>query len=525
MEKIKKVALIAIFLFTLLQELSAQQRVATPASVHPIEAPGSADTTYADLQFLKPLIGGKRFVVIGENHAMGTFLLARNRLVRFLHEQMGFEVVVDESSFYGSVRAWEFAQLPGMGQDDWITALTYTSNIDDHVFADRVALWQYVWAKRHENRPLHYLGMDFYTIPSPKIAKCLEGLIAKDDAGILQDTVWRQFARALGNHHRVWLEMGKPPADCVPLWQAAQPVLARLSGLPVPNLAAQIIRDQVAWACFLAKRPKVWHQTIPDEDYVRDPAKYNHIKWPRLDLISDNKTTSVLGGIRDSTMAANVEWVANVLHRGKKIVILCGLAHAVKKPDQLGLYWPVMQNKNTMSQLLARSYPNELYTIAPAAGGGRYGEIIEGVGRLVSEITYVAEEKKKNGKVKQKVVRRWKKPGPHDTTTCRTVIGPIIALPGSLEHHLRATMLNFAIVDLKTTADWPPPEFVLGSMSINTPLRWSEHWDALLYVRRMNISRRVYLFPVPSSKFILENENYIPERYEKVLWPWFRDNY
>jgi erythromycin esterase len=63
-------------------------------------APVAADD-YADLQFFKRIIGDRRVVQLGESgHGVGEFDSAKVRLIKFFHEQMGFDVIAFESSLY-----------------------------------------------------------------------------------------------------------------------------------------------------------------------------------------------------------------------------------------------------------------------------------------------------------------------------------------------------------------------------------------------------------------------------------------
>lgn len=75
------------------QEFNALLRTAVP--VRSIDA---RDTDFRDLQALKTKIGNARVVVLGENtHTDGAAFSAKTRLVQFLHQEMGFEVVAWEA--------------------------------------------------------------------------------------------------------------------------------------------------------------------------------------------------------------------------------------------------------------------------------------------------------------------------------------------------------------------------------------------------------------------------------------------
>lgn len=76
---------------------SAAGRADVASRVHPIRSLYSDD--FSDLQFLKPLLAGKRVVQLGESgHGVGEFSLAKVRLIKFLHQQMGYDVIAFESS-------------------------------------------------------------------------------------------------------------------------------------------------------------------------------------------------------------------------------------------------------------------------------------------------------------------------------------------------------------------------------------------------------------------------------------------
>jgi erythromycin esterase len=58
--------------------------------------------TFTDLQFLKPLLQGKRLVQLGEGwHGMKENSQMKVRLIKFLHEEMGFDVLAWESPIFG----------------------------------------------------------------------------------------------------------------------------------------------------------------------------------------------------------------------------------------------------------------------------------------------------------------------------------------------------------------------------------------------------------------------------------------
>jgi erythromycin esterase len=73
-----------------------------------IRSANPSDTDFSDLQFLKQAIGDRRVVQLGESaHGTAEFSSMKVRLIKFLHEEMGFDVVAFESGLFDCYRANE----------------------------------------------------------------------------------------------------------------------------------------------------------------------------------------------------------------------------------------------------------------------------------------------------------------------------------------------------------------------------------------------------------------------------------
>src|SRR5262245_47550402 len=68
--------------------------------------PGDED--FSDLAPLRSVLANRRVVILGEaSHGDGAAFLAKARLVRFLHRELGFDVLAFESGFYDCAKDWE----------------------------------------------------------------------------------------------------------------------------------------------------------------------------------------------------------------------------------------------------------------------------------------------------------------------------------------------------------------------------------------------------------------------------------
>lgn len=98
----KKTALIIGIAILLLPFLSQAQNSSIDSqkfiSIHSINP---YDTTFEDLQILKTKIGKARFVLLGErDHADGNSIEAKIRVLKFLHQEMAYDMIAFESGFY-----------------------------------------------------------------------------------------------------------------------------------------------------------------------------------------------------------------------------------------------------------------------------------------------------------------------------------------------------------------------------------------------------------------------------------------
>src|SRR4051794_12386632 len=81
------------------------------ANAHPIRTLSVSDRDFGDLQPLKAAIGSSRVVLLGEeSHGDGTTFLAKARLIAFLHQEMGFDVLAWESGLWDVHQVWRHVQ-------------------------------------------------------------------------------------------------------------------------------------------------------------------------------------------------------------------------------------------------------------------------------------------------------------------------------------------------------------------------------------------------------------------------------
>jgi erythromycin esterase len=139
----------------------------------PVRSIDPLDTEFDDLRPLIDLIGDAQVVGLGEpSHGDGAAFEAKARLVRFLHEVMGFDVLV-----------WESGMYECLAVDD---AFARGESIEDAVAEGIFPIWtlseqvqpllEYAQQTRATERPLIMAGMDCQSTSQSGLPRLLEKL-------------------------------------------------------------------------------------------------------------------------------------------------------------------------------------------------------------------------------------------------------------------------------------------------------------------------------------------------------------
>jgi erythromycin esterase len=267
-----------------------------------IRSSDPADTDYSDLRFLLPLLEGRRIVALGESaHGVGDYDAMKVRLIKFLHEEAGFDVIAFESGFYECFR-----------MDEQVGSRSPTDVMKGSIFriwhaSETLPLFEYLQATRETARPLVLAGFDNQISSDSGVA----------DRPALYQEALGQFA----------------PDLAAQVQQADREVLAHaLEG--ETKLGAFFETDgerlkatyEAATAAFDERRQAL-AQAYADRPLL--PLVLRHSAWsmPRyMDMIRSG-TTNHSREIRDEAMAATVDALLDTLYPGKKIILWAHNAH------------------------------------------------------------------------------------------------------------------------------------------------------------------------------------------------------
>ena len=284
------------------QELSREQHVAwLRDNAIQVRSIDPQDDDFSDLEPLRAALGDVRLVMLGEaDHQTGSDFLAKTRLVKFLHEELDFDVLAFEAPIYDMQVAWESLRGGAPPQEAmWLGAGTWAGA------AQMQPLVSYLGDQAHSQRPLEVAGFDHqHQMASGfSFVSDLAGFLSERGVGgplIQRESQEHSVLEALAGAH---YQYGLVPRPDLPTRQsflaAVEESLARVSRMPDEEAGRweQVLRSLACHTRFV----------------MRDPE---------------------LGTChRDEQMAENLLWLANERYPGRKIIAWVATMHAIRAPE------------------------------------------------------------------------------------------------------------------------------------------------------------------------------------------------
>ena len=293
-----------------------------------------SDTTdFSDLECFDDLLKGKRIVMLGEfNHGAKEIFLMKNRLIEYLHEKHGFDLVLMESG------VGEMIQMNNLKDSLRAEQLVFSGLMGPWLTEEFAALMSYFKSQND----LYLGGYDPQKTGS-SFSKVLKEILREQKAEVLNN------ALDLESENNAFIrQMKKQSKDSSMLAQYQKLVRKYLElelyladnqedvlGLSVDSLQLKLVLQTI--------KNRIWYL-----DY------YFRFK-------EDNNWSKRFAA-RDSAMSMNVEFFLDHLFPNKKVII-CGHNFHISKYNESQL---------TMGEKVSEKYGNEVFAIGFFGGNGKY---------------------------------------------------------------------------------------------------------------------------------------------------------
>jgi erythromycin esterase len=385
-----------------------------------------------DLEALRTMVGEARVVLMGEpSHGDGTAFLAKRRLIRFLHEEMGFDVLVFEGGLYPVAKAWERV-------DEGASVEAAMANAIYPVWmgsAQVRPLFDYVDAQRRSGVPLEVAGMDSQLWGSgtdDDLVTDLEEILDRGAAAVLQHPRWSAFRALLRDAVAdVWWD-AKPDAEDLAFFEDLYRQVQAQVAEGLPSVSAD---ETSFWTQVLASA----HVQIGIDVAVDPEVGYS----------------TALKEARDRQMGQNLVWLARTRYPDRKLIVWAANYHVFRNVDALELVGnPSFYSRSvTMGDAVSEALGAEALVLGFTAYRGDWGY--------------------------------WHTPP--------SPIAP--PGPGALESYFSATGADFAILDLRdlpAEGRWLAEPLVGRALHYVDVLgRWPQTMDAVFYIESMEPSTPV----------------------------------
>lgn len=364
------------------------------ANARPIRSVDPADEDFSDLEPLAAAIGEARVVQLGEpSHNAGTCFAAKARLIKFLHQRLGFSVVVWESGLYDV----DLAEA-GLRADEDPSAAAQRGILRNWSASEHCRpLFAYAQQSHATSLPLVMAGFDStltspfsnlaaelraHAVASRRRALRREMAAATDELIAAFATLTRYVEARNALEIELTAVIGDARREAVEQWErdtgaAFRPDHAAFERFVVAQRAlAELLRaNEATFADAVGLRRSGFMHRVVESLSARGTNLYERFG---TDVVASTDGGLAEQNRRDASNAANLRWLIEQGYPGQKIIVWAHNAHVMNAYYEAP-GWKIVRldaGPNTMKPhgvYVADWLGRDLYTIGFTAYEGEDG--------------------------------------------------------------------------------------------------------------------------------------------------------
>ncbi|WP_256984800.1 MULTISPECIES: erythromycin esterase family protein [Paenibacillus] len=315
-------------------------------SIQPVKT-GQEPDSFSDLNMLKPLLYDKRIVFLGESsHGVAEFNLAKTRLIQFLHQEMGYNVLAFESGLSNTslANATITQQSPEHTMKNSIFGVWWSKEI--------TPLFDYLKANAQTEQPLILTGFDMQ-LQFP----LLDGNWLKDQklAKRLAQTEQKLSEFSAGTDLKAYR------AEKNEIIQVYKDVLQSLKSEANQTHLQKEYPNQPKLAMLLERSLN---------DRIRVAREYVDLSIRSMAEMNEGKLESFIDSMewRDQAMHDNLMWLATEVYPNEKFIVWGHNDHIRKAQSEvMGSPYPIA----LMGEKLSKEMKQSSYVIGLYASSGQ----------------------------------------------------------------------------------------------------------------------------------------------------------
>lgn len=334
---------------------AAPKNAGMKENIREIKSATSED--YKDLAFLKPILKDKTVVSLGENfHRVAEYSSMKTRLIKYLHEELDFDVIMFESGLGDAFMTYENAD-----------ALTSKEMMERSIFPiwhskETLGLFDYIKKEQKTDDPLYLAGYDMQ-FTSGYLTQFIAGWIAKVDKDQGQNyfdfelqamtdfyAVINKYGLDFDNNPQAKNEVKKVKDEYEPKYKAL----------------IQFIQDnKEQLAAAYPKNPRMVDIAVKTLE--------DRIKFIEMGMYGTRESYE----FRDRAMADNVEWLMKEMYPGKKVILWAHNDHLAKNTSKIATKeqgkW--VNSFTSMGELLNKKLKDKEYVLGLYMNSGKASTI------------------------------------------------------------------------------------------------------------------------------------------------------